>query len=57
MLHGDDLAVDYQITLDLMELNFNSAYEYLYWELYARGLGWDCEETEAGAAGGAAGGL
>jgi hypothetical protein len=57
VLHGDDLAVDYQITLDLMELNFNSAYEYLYWELYARGLGWDCEETEAGAAGGAAGGL
>jgi len=44
---GDDLAAQYQTALDLMALDFNKAYDFLYWELYAPCLDWDCE----GAAG------
>ena len=66
---GDDLAAQYKTALDLMSLHFNKAYDFLYWELYAPCLGWDCEGAAgalrwlnpalgsgaSGAAGGAAG--
>ena len=66
---GDDLAAQYQTALDLMALHFNKAYEFLYWELYAPCLDWDCSGAAgnlrwldpalgsgaSGAAGGAAG--
>ena len=44
---GDDLAAQYETVLDLMALDFNKAYDFLYWELYAPCLGWDCEGAEA----------
>ncbi len=67
---GDDLAAQYETVLDLMALDFNKAYDFLYWELYAPCLGWDCEGAAgalrwldpargsgaSGAAGGGAGG-
>ena len=44
---GDELAAQYQTVLDLMALHFNKAYDFLYWELYAPCLDWDCSGAAA----------